>query len=88
MMRMLLAGLETCDKVREEQFAGCNENDNDKNYDDENYDGGSEDENYDKWFRLAAHNQLGILWCQRDDMVKVESLQSLKFSAINHYDDN
>ena len=22
-------------------------------------------------FRLAAHNQLGILWCQRDDMVKV-----------------
>ena len=22
-------------------------------------------------FRLAAHNQLGVLWCQRDDMVKV-----------------
>ena len=22
-------------------------------------------------FRLAAHNQLGILWCQRDDMIKV-----------------
>ena len=33
---MLLAGLETCDKVRGEQVAGCIENDNDKNYDDEN----------------------------------------------------
>ena len=34
--------------------------------------------------RLAAHNQLGILWCQRDDMVKVETshLASYSISSI------
>merc|ERR1712209_81587 len=54
--KLLLAGLEVCDKVGEERVTLA--------------------------ARLAAHNQLGILWCQRDDMIKAR--QHLE-KALNIY---
>ena len=73
--KLLLAGLETCDKVGEERITlACrwrhqNKDDNDDSSGDENIKSGK--------FRLTAHNQLGILWCQRDDMIKVEASWSI-----------